>query len=145
MNLATMRKLRCPSVKPKIGWESLRAEKGISRIGVLFFVFLVAACVFVGNQVLPFYYYYYEIQGLFETQAAKASVFSDREIRKVLRKKIKHLEIPMDDLENLKISRFSGKITIELEYNEVLYIDLGDDRVYDLWVFRFHPFVERDY
>lgn len=123
----------------------LHGAPGQSKLGVLLFILLVVCGAFVGEQVIPFYYYYHELLGLMENQAAKASVFRDTDIRKVLMKKIKQLEIPIDEADDLKINRFNDKIVIDLEYEEILYIDLGDERVYDLHVFRFNPHVEREY
>ncbi len=80
-----------------------------------------------------------------EAQATKASVFTDAQISKELFRHIKKLEIPIDDPDQLKINRFEGKILIQLQYQEVLSIDLGEDRIYDLWVFPFDARVERDY
>jgi hypothetical protein len=115
---------------------------GMSRLGVLLVILFLAAGVFVGYQVFPFFYYYYELEGLMEAQADKATVFSDAEIRQNLMEKIKKLEIPIDDPEDLLINRFDGKITIDLQYEEVLFADFGE-KTYDLYVFKFHPHVER--
>lgn len=116
--------------------------RGMSRLGVLLFILLLVAGVFVGFQVLPFYYGYYEIEGLMQEQAKKASVFTDDEIRRNLLERIDKLELPIDSPEDLKINRFNDKITIDLEYQEVLYVDFGEDWDYDLWVFDFNPRAE---
>lgn len=122
-----------------------KVEAGLSRLGVLIVILVLATSVFVGYQVFPFYYYYYEIQGLLEAQAKKASVFSDGEIRKNILERVKKLEIPLEDPDSLKINRFDGKIVIEFEYDEVLFLDLStpdQDRVYDLYTFHFVPRAE---
>jgi hypothetical protein len=120
--------------------------RGMSRLGVLLSILFFLAAAYLSNQIIPFYYYYYELQGLMESQARNAGVISDAEIRKVLLKKIKELEIPVDNPEDaLKINRYGGKINISLDYSEVLYFDLGEDRVYDLHVFHFKPQVEQRY
>jgi hypothetical protein len=125
--------------------KEINKTSGISRLGVLIFVLLVTIAVFVGNQVIPFYYYYYELLGLMESQAAKASVFSDAQIRKTITKKISELNIPINNHEDLKINRFGGKILIELYYEEVLFIEFGESWSYDLHTFKFNPRVERTY
>lgn len=121
-------------------------ESGINRLGVLVLTLLVAAAVFVGYQVFPFFYYFFEIQGLMQAQADKASIFTDVEIRKNIMERVKKLEIPFDNPDDLKINRFNGKIVIEFDYDEVLYIDLREltksDTVKDLHVFHFHPHAE---
>ena len=121
-----------------------KSHSGLGRLTTLILILLVSAGVYVGFQVIPFYYYYNELLGQMDEQAKKASLFRDQQIRKTLLKFIDDLEIPIDDPDDLKINRFNNKIVIELEYNEVLYIDLGEDRVYDLHVFHFHPRVEQD-
>lgn len=115
---------------------------GLSRLGTLILIFLLLSSVFVGYQVFPFYYYYLEIEGLMRAQADKASIFSDDEIRRNLMEKIEKLEIPISEPDDLKINRFDGKITIDLEYEEVLFLDLGE-KTYDLHVFEFKPHVEQ--
>jgi len=120
-----------------------KCENGLNRLGVLFFLLFVLVVGFTSWQIIPFYYYYYELIGTMESQADKASVFTDREIREVLNIKIRKLEIPIEDKDDLKIHRFNNKIIIELEYEEVFYVDLGEDRVYDIHVFKFNPRVER--
>ena len=118
-------------------------ERGLSRLGVMILVLIISAGVWLGLHVIPFFYYYNELLGLMDAQAEKASVFTDAKIRKELMKKINKLQIPIDDPEDLKINRIDGKIVIDLKYEEVLYVDLGPDRVYDLYVFKFNPHVER--
>jgi hypothetical protein len=125
-----------------INQELLQNQRGLNRLGVLLFVLIIAALVFVGSQVFPFFYYASELEGMMDAQARKATVFSDQEIREFLRHEIKRLEIPIEKETDLKINRTNNKIIIELEYEEVLYIDLGEDRSYDLYVFKFNPHVE---
>lgn len=120
-------------------------ETGMSRTVVLIWILILVSGLYAGFQLVPFFYYEQEIQSLMEAQASKASVLPDRKIRKTLLKKIRQLELPINSEEDLKINRFDDKIIIELEYDEVLYVDFGEDRSYDLWVFHMHPRVERRY
>ncbi len=124
--------------------RNYKRHSGVSRLGVLLFVLFIVACVWAGSQVFPFYYYYWEIVGLMESQAAKAQEFSDWQIRNTLIKKIRELEIPLQDEDNLKINRFNNKIVIEFEYEEVLLLELDDEHIYEVYVFQFHPHVEHD-
>jgi hypothetical protein len=129
-------------LRPQIRDTLRRSEDGISRLGVLVFVLIIVAGLFVSYQVFPFYYYYWELEGLMQAQADKASVFSDEEIRRNILEKIKKLEIPIDDPEDLKINRFDGLISIDVAYDEVLFLDWGE-KTYDLHVFHFNPHVEQ--
>lgn len=132
-------------VRGDLSVHGVTRERGASRAVILLFLLVLSAAIWVGFKVLPFFYYYNEILGLMDAQAAKASMFTDAKIRKELVKRIKKLEIPLDDPENLKINRVDGKIVIDLKYEEVLYLDLGEDRVYDLYVFKFNPHIERGF
>lgn len=123
-------------------YESLRTEGGQNRLGILLIILIIVSSVYVGYQVLPFYYYYHELRGHMQAQAVKAKDFSDAQIRENLMRTIRKMEIPIEDPDDLKINRANGKIYISLEYEEVLYLDLGEDRVYDLWVFPFSAEVD---
>ena len=112
---------------------------GQSRLGTLLTVLFAAVLVYAGSQIFPFYYYYYELQGQMEAQAKKASFKSNYEIREYLLDYIKKYKIPIQDEDELRIFRGAGEIEIDLRYTEVFYIDLGGDRVYDIWEFDFHP------
>ena len=113
-------------------------EKGMGRAATLF-ILAIAACIFYSAyQVLPFYYYYYEIQGQFDAQVKVGYDRSDREIREFLMEQIDKLELPIDDERDLVIRRVHEELTIELEYEEVFWISLGD-KDYRIWTFPFHP------
>jgi len=122
--------------------KKVRSVAGLSRLGVLIFALLIVSTVFVCYQVFPFYYYYWEIEGLMQSQAAKAYDFSDSEIRQNIMERVRKLEIPLDDEDDLQINRFDGKIVIDMKYDEVLFLDWGD-KSYDLHVFHFNPHVEQ--
>ena len=118
-----------------------KEQKGGGRLGTLITILVLAAGVWASFQVMPFWLNYSELKNLMEAQAAKASVFSDHQIRKNILGKIKELELPIDDPDDVKINRFDGRIVIETEYEEVLFLDLGE-KTYDIYVFKFHPVVE---
>ena len=119
-----------------------QSQKGANNIGILLFILFILSGVYVCSQVFPFYYSYYELKGLMESQAEKANEFKDGDIKRVLTRAIKKLDIPADP-EELKINRFSGKIIIELKYSEVLFVDFGGGYDYDLWEFNFQPRAEK--
>lgn len=118
---------------------------GITKTGAVFTVAIFGLLVFAGSQILPFYYNYLELEGLMEAQARKASVFTDAQIHREIWHRIKELEIPVDDPDELQINRADGKIIIDLKYEEVFYIDLGSKFSYDIYVFKFNPHVEQQY
>lgn len=122
--------------------SQLADDSGLGRIGLLLVLLVLGAVVFVSAQVFPFYYNYYEIQGLMEAQVAKASEFSDEEIRRNLWERVQKLDIPLGEADEIKISRFNGKINIEFDYQEVLTFEWGE-KVYELYIFDFSPQAEK--
>jgi hypothetical protein len=116
-------------------------QRGASNLGILTTILFLLAAIFVGFQSAPFYYSYYELKGLMQAQADKAGEFTDGQISENIRKAIKKLNIPVDS-EELKINRYAGKVVIEIEYSEVLFIDFGGGYDYDLWEFEFKPRAE---
>lgn len=122
--------------------SQLADESGLGRLSLLLLLFVLGSVVFVSAQVFPFYYNYYEIQGLMEAQVAKGAEFSDEEIRRSLWERIQKLDIPLSEADEIKISRYNGKINIEFDYQEVLTLEIGE-QLYDLYTFDFSPQAER--
>lgn len=116
-------------------------QGGASRIGMLLMVLFLLVFIFVGFQSAPFYYSYYELKGLMQAQADRAEELNDGKIVENITNAIKKLNIPVSP-EELRINRYSGKIVIEIQYSEVLFIDFGGGYDYDLWEFEFNPRAE---
>lgn len=113
-----------------------RREGGASTITTIVFLIIFGALFFCAYNIIPFYYYYFEIQNQFEQIIEVASTETDQEIRKKLEYHIKHAELPVKP-EDLKISRDGRNIYISLRYAEIFYIRFrGKD--YDLHRFDFH-------
>ena len=117
---------------------------GYTQLGLLFSLIFGGIVFYFCWLVVPFYYYYYDLEGLMQAQANKAQVLTDKEIRKNILKHIDKIGVPIDREDDLRIYRSHNKIEISLAYSEVLYVDLGEDRVYDLHVFDFYPHAEGD-
>ena len=121
-----------------------KCQAGLSQIGMLLTVLILGVLFFVGMQVVPFYIYYFEIEGHFEAQANKAAMKTDDEIREFLSEQIRKMNLPVEK-DDLIIRRAAGIITIEMDYTEILVLDLGEDYYYELWEFDFNPKIERKY
>ncbi len=116
----------------------------MSKITLAFLIVFGGSAIYFGSQVINFYYCFYEIEGLMEFQAKKGEVFKDSEIRETLFERVKKLEIPVDDPEEIKINRVDGDLIISLKYVEVLSLDFRG-KTYDLHVFPFNPHVSVPY
>lgn len=112
-----------------------RGDRGASKLTLLVFGVVAAVILYCGFRIVPFYYYFYEIQNQMDQVVRVATTYSDSEIRSKLMSHIKKLELPVDE-KDLKISRTREQIFISLEYSEVFYITFrGKD--YDLHTFDF--------
>jgi hypothetical protein len=115
----------------------------MTKLGLLFSLISITAVVYFGYQILPIFYNNAELSGQMQAQADLATVLSDEQIRGNLLAKIRRLEIPIDNDDDLKINRLNDKIVIELSYEETVYIEVGDWSR-DLYTFQFNPVVEQD-
>lgn len=122
-----------------------KASSGYTQLGLLMCLVFGGVIFYFCWQVIPFYYYYYDLQGLMQAQANKAQVLTDAQIRENLLEHIEKVGVPISREDDLIINRSHNRIAISLEYSEVLYVDLGDDRVYDLHVFYFNPHAENTF
>jgi hypothetical protein len=125
-------------------FQDYKKESGMSKITLAFLIVFGGSAIYFGSQVINFYYCFYEIEGLMEFQAKKGEVFKDSEIRETLFERVKKLEIPVDDPEEIKINRVDGDLIISLKYVEVLSLDFRG-KTYDLHVFPFNPHVSVPY
>ncbi|NMC63559.1 MAG: hypothetical protein GYA55_10390 [SAR324 cluster bacterium] len=100
---------------------SLRSEKGAGYLTLIVFGAILVSAVYSASKILPFFYYYYELQSHMESMIRVAQDQSDQEIRKKLLAYIKKVEIPARE-QDLKIVRGDKWMKIRLPYREVFYI-----------------------
>jgi hypothetical protein len=122
--------------------RSVRA-RGAGLITWIVFGAIVAAGGFAAYQILPFFYYYYELQNHFEQVIKIASVETDSEIRKRLMYHIKKYQIPCEP-EDLKIERSDDVMTVSLSYDEVFYVRFNG-KEHTLHTFHFDATVKKKY
>jgi hypothetical protein len=113
-----------------------RAENsGAAALTLFVFGAIIAAIIYVLYSVLPFYYYFYELQNHFDQMVDIAPTESDTEIRHRLWYHIRRYELPVEK-EDLEIVRAGSRISIGLRYTEVFSIDWGDKS----WIVHEFPF-----
>lgn len=110
-------------------------QHGVSKITVLIFGGLLAAAVFSAYRIIPFYYYYYELENQMRALTRVASTHTDLELRKRITRHMRKMQIPADP-EDVKIERDGDRIRMKLKYKEVFYVTLWD-KDYDLYEFDF--------
>lgn len=112
-------------------------QSGVSKLTTIFFGAIIAAALFTGYHVLPFYYYYFELQNQMESAVAVASTYSDKELREKLWYHVhRKMQIPGVKPEDIRIERNGGLIRISLRYQEIFFLTWkGKD--YDIYVFKF--------
>lgn len=118
-------------------------EYGLGKLTLIFFGFIICLSLYVGSKVLPFYFYYYELESHMQTLVKVAGSNSDKELRQKLNYHIKKMGIPVRE-DDLIIVRTPGKISFSLEYEEVFYFD-WKDKTYELYVFPFTAEAEGAY
>lgn len=126
-------------VRGRMSRKFARSQRGAGRITTLVFGTLLFGTLYCAYQIIPFYYYYYELVNQFESHARVAQTFTDKEIRHKLWTLIKQMQIPARP-EDLKIERNDGKINIRLRYQEKFYVSYGGQD-YDLKTFDFDAHV----
>ena len=99
------------------------------------FGLITIALIYSAANILPFYYYYFELVNQMEAHTKVAQIYSDKELREKLMYHIHKMELPVDP-SDLIIERRSDTITFRLKYREIFYITWGG-KDYDLHVFEF--------
>lgn len=111
------------------------SECGVGKLTAIVFTIIVAVVTYSGYRIIPFYYYYFELESHMQQLITVAGVESDQEIRKKLLYQIRWMGIPADE-RDLKIDRRDQYMYISLPYSEVFYITWqGED--YDIYTFDF--------
>lgn len=109
--------------------------RGVGRLTALVFCLIVFVVGFVGYNVVPFYYYYFELTNQLHALVAIGDRTNDATLRKRVMEIIKELEVPAEE-RDIQIDRRDGSLTITVPYSEVFYVTLsGKD--YDLHRFSF--------
>lgn len=120
-----------------------RGQLGLGKLTMIVFGLLLAAIVYSGYQIIPFFYSYFEMHNQMTAIIPKAYILKDAEIRRRIMGFIKELEIPAD-AKQLLIDRRDGKMRLRLSYEEVFYIPWQDEDI-ELYVFPFTIDVEGAY
>ncbi len=102
-------------------WPIAREQRGASTLTTVVFGALLAVVVFVAYNVLPFYYYYFDLKNQFQQVIRVASVDTDEEIRRKIMVFIKQYGVPIDP-EDLRIERYDDTMKISLKYTEIFYV-----------------------
>lgn len=87
-------------------------------------IFIVVAAIYVGVQVVPVYFNYYQFQDAMEEEARIQSYTgkSESDMRETMWKKAQQLELPIASPEAIKVERTGTSVAISTEYT--VHIDL---------------------
>ena len=125
--------------------NSRKHQAGLGKLTLLVFGALTGAALYTAYEVLPFYYYFYELENQMEAAIRVASTETDDELRKKLTYHIRKMDLPVgtdEDLRDaLKIERDDNIMRISLPYEEVFSIPLGS-KTYILRRFKFNAYME---
>ena len=102
-------------------YKQKRNQLGVGKLTLLIFGSIVFSGFYYAYNVLPFYYYFYELRSQFQACIRMGSEETDEEIRKRVYAKIDELEIPADK-ETLVLQRNGNRMHIRIRYRE--YFDI---------------------
>ena len=116
-------------------------QAGVGKVTLAVFGLITFAVLFVAYHVLPFYYYFYELQGNMDRMVTVASVENDKTLRQRLLTQIRWMQIPVRE-EDLVFERLDpNRIKLSLKYKEVFFIRWGG-KDYVIREFPFHAHAE---
>jgi hypothetical protein len=96
----------------------------MKTLKLVVFLGILVAAVYVGVQVVPVYWNYYEFQDTVEEEARVQSYTGKTEdaMRETLWKEAKKLELPLSSPEQIKVQRNGLSVAISTEYT--VHIDV---------------------
>ncbi len=110
-------------------------DRGVGKLTILVFGTIIAVTLYTAYRVVPFFYYFYEMQTQVHAVSRVASELTDDEIRKRLLERIKELGIPAKP-EALVLNRYENKLRVMLKYEEEFFITY-DGKDHTIRVFPF--------
>lgn len=117
-----------------------KRDAGVGKLTLIVFSAIVGTAIYLAFEIMPFYYYYFELENQFKSHIRVASTHTDQEIRQKLLYHIKKLEIPCDP-DDLIIERGRDDMMIRLKYTEVFEV-YWDGKYHTIWTFPFDAKVE---
>lgn len=125
------------------GTKNDALQDGASALTLLVFGAIIGVILYAAYSIVPFYYYYYELQNHFEQIIPIAGTETDMEIRRRLLYHIRRYELPVEE-EQLNIVRSGNIMSISLKYTEVFLIEWKGKELFR-WDFPFHAHAEGEY
>lgn len=92
-----------------------RRERGEGNFGCLVGLVVFLAAIFVAYKMIPIKIKAAEVREVLQDEAKSAGTHNDDQIRAAILKKAKDDDLPITE-DNLKISRTTSEIKIDLEY-----------------------------
>lgn len=120
------------------------SQLGLSALGTLLVILIIGVVGYLGSQVFPMFYTYWDLQAQFDSMAEKAGEKSDKEIREFLTSQIRMARIG-DDRTDLTMLRRNRTMTIDMEYTQTLSFTLSEEYSWDLHEFDFVLHSEADF
>jgi len=119
------------------------SQAGLGKLTILIFGSIAAVVIYCAYHIMPFYYYYYELQNQMLSLTRVASTHTDGEIRDKLMYHIRKMELPIGP-DELRISREGQRIRMSVKYQEVFYVTFRGEE-YDIHTFPFEVYVDEEF
>lgn len=111
------------------------SQAGKSRLGLLFFLLIVAVLIYAGSKIVPVYFMNYQIQDLFNVAAFRVSNTPLNSIRDDMATKLAAMDAPISINDVHIWQNDQGNIVISARYS--VTVKLVDD--YYKITLNFHP------
>jgi hypothetical protein len=96
--------------------RNIRRQRGESNIGCLFGLILLAIAIFIAYKMIPVKVKAADLKQTITDEAKMAGTHNNELIMKSILAKAQENRLPVTE-ENVKITRASGEITVEVEYD----------------------------
>jgi hypothetical protein len=93
----------------------MRAEKGITLLGTIFFLALVAVCALIGFKVAPFYVDYFNMRSMLRNMAVEMRSATDSELRRGFSIRANANYLNDYSPQDMTIDRTEGILTLTVE------------------------------
>lgn len=112
-----------------------RREKGASGLTSAIFIIIFCAIGYALYNIVPFFYYYYDLENQAATLLKNADKLTDDQILDKLEQEIERLGIPATR-KSCKVVRGNGYTKLQVFYEEEFYVR-ASGKDYTIWKFPF--------
>lgn len=124
--------------------RTAKCQRGLGSFTFVVFGTIFGALFYAAYHILPFFYYYYELQSHMEQIIKVGDLNNDKEVRRKLHYYMVKYKLPITG-DDLRIVRKGRYMSISVDYDQVFAIPWTDGEEKVLKVFHFDANAEGEY